>query len=164
MRKRNAARRAAGKAARFLLAALAAWSVARAASLSISGSWTRVIGAGDLQAGPGSELTATYTSATNQVTMSVGAVGNWRVDVRRIDAVWHADFTLSIRRTNNGTSGPGTVSGGTTYLAITTTNQAFVTGNRSRGGITLQEQLSGVSIAIPPGTYTTTVQYTATDI
>jgi hypothetical protein len=157
-------RRVAGKAGRFLFAVLFGWTVAQAANISISGSWSRVIEAADLQAGPGSDLTATYTSATNQITMSVTTTANWRVEVRRIDTVWHADFVLSIRRTNSGTSGPGTVNGGAAYLPITTTDQTFVTGNRTLWGITLQEQLGGVSISIPPGTYTTTVQYTVADI
>ena len=163
MRKRNVMRRVAGKAVRFLIAAFVAWHLAQAATITISGSWSRVIGAGDLTGGPGSDLTATYESATNQITMAVRDDANWRVDVRRIDTIWHANFVLSIRRTNNGTAGNGWVAGGTTYLQITTTSQTFVTGNRNRRGITLQERLDGVSVSIPPATYTTTIQYTVVD-
>lgn len=164
MRKRNVMRRVAGKAVRFLIAAFVAWNLAQAATITIAGSWSRVIGAGDLTGGPGSNLTATYASATNQVTMGVttGAGMNWRVDVRRIDTIWHASFRLSIRRTSNG-SGTGTVAGGATYLRITTISQTFVTGSGNRAGIQLQERLGGVSVSIPVATYTTTIQYTVVD-
>ncbi len=163
MRKRNVMRRVAGKAVRFLLAAFVASHLAQAATITIAGSWSRVIGAGDLTGGPGSDLTATYESATNQIRMAVRDDANWRVDVRRIDTIWHADFVLSIRRTNNGTAGNGWVAGGTTYLQITTTSQTFVTGRRNRRGITLQERLGGVSVSIPVRTYMTTIQYTVVD-
>jgi hypothetical protein len=156
-------RRVARKAVRFLLAAFVAWHLAQAATITISGSWSRVIGAGDLTGGPGSDLTATYESATNQITMVVRDNANWRVDVRRIDTIWHANFVLSIRRTNNGTAGNGWVAGGTTYLQITTMSQTFVTGRRNRRGITLQERLDGVSVSIPVATYTTTIQFTVVD-
>jgi len=166
LRKRNVMRPVAGTAVRFLLAAFVAWNLAQAATITITGSWSRVIGAGDLTGGPGSNLTATYTSATNQVLMGVTGAGNrnWRVDVRRIDTIWHADFVLSIRRTNNGTAGPGTVTGGTNYLQITATSQTFVTGRRNRTGITLQERLNGVSVSIPATAYTTTILFTVVEI
>ena len=70
MRKRNVMRRVAGSAVRLLLAAFVAWHLAQAATITISGSWSRVIGAGDLTGGPGSDLPATYESATNQITMT----------------------------------------------------------------------------------------------
>jgi hypothetical protein len=81
-------RRAAGKAVRFLIAAFVAWHLAEAATIMISGSWSRVIGPADLQGGRGSDLTATYQSATNQITMAVSDNANWRVDVRRIDTIY----------------------------------------------------------------------------
>ncbi len=163
MRKRRFLRRVAGKAVRFLLAASVAWNLALAANINISGSWFRVIGAGDLQGGAGSSLASTYESAADQVSLSVTGAGSattWRVDVRRVDSNWHADFVLSIRRTNNGSGGSGSVSGGTTYLQITTTSQTFVTGRRNRSGIALQERLGGVSVSIPVMAYTTTIEYT----
>ena len=163
MRTRKVMRQVAGKAVRFLLVAFVAWHLAEAATITISGSWSRVIGAGDLQGGAGTDLNPAYESATNQITMVVRDNANWRVDVRRIDTIWHANFVLSIRRTNNGTAGNGWVAGGTTYLQITTTSQTFVTGFRNRRGITLQERLDGVSVSIPVRTYTTTIQYTVVD-
>lgn len=149
-----------------LLAAIALLNLARAANISITGSWSRVIGAGDVQGGPGGNLAPTYESSPSQITMSVTGVGgrNWRVDIRRIDTTWHPDFVLSIRRTNNGASGSGTVAGGTAYLQISTTSQTFLTGRSNRSGITLQEQLGGVSVSIPAAAYTTTIQFTVVEI
>jgi hypothetical protein len=157
-------RRAVGKAVLFLTAALTLLGLALAADITITGTWSWTIGPGDLQGGPGSNLNTTYTSAPNQVTMRITGTGGggWRVDVLRIDSNWHTDFVLDIRRTGNG-QGPGTISGGTTYLTITTTSQTFVTGTRNRRGIPLQERLRGVSVAIPAAVYTTTIQYTVVD-
>ena len=165
MRKRNVIRRVAGKAVRFLIAAIVMWHLAEAATISITGSWSRVIGAGDLQGGAGSDLNPSYQSAANQLTMGVSTTGQrtWRVDVHRIDSGWNAAFQLFIRRTNNGTGGNGSVSGGTAYLQITTTSQAFVTGQGNRTGITLQEQLNGVSASASARAYTTTIQFTVVD-
>lgn len=156
-------RRAATKVAFPLIAVFTLLVFAEAANITITGSWSLSIGSGNLQGGAGSNLTATYTSATNQVTMAVTTtLTNWRVDILRIDSNWNANLVLSIRRTSSGT-GTGTVSGGTTYLTITTTSQTFVTGSGNRSGIALQERIGGVSVSIPPGTYTTTIQFTAVD-
>jgi hypothetical protein len=151
-------RRVAGSAVRFLLATLVACNLAHAATITITGSWSLVIGAGNLTGGPGTNLTATYTSATNQVLMGVTTtLVNWRVDISRLDSLWHANLVLSIRRTGTG-SGTGSVTGGGSYQAITTTNQTFVTGSGNRAGIQLQERIGGVSVSIPVATYTTTIQ------
>jgi len=156
-------RRAAGRAVAILVSALSLVVLARAANITISGSWSRTIGSGDLQGGAGSNLNTTYASATNQVTMTVTTtLTNWSVSVLRIDSSWNANFVLSIRRTSSG-YGSGTVSGGTNYLTILTTSQNFVTGSGNMYLIALQEQLGGVSVSIPVATYTTTIQYTVVD-
>jgi len=161
--RQNFARRVGRVTVLFLTGAFILLNFAGAANITITGTWSRVIGSGDLTGGAGSNLTATYASATNQVLMGVTTtLTNWRVDIRRIDTNWHANFVLSIRRTGTG-SGTGTVSGGTNYITITTTSQTFVTGSGNRSGIQLQEQLGGVSVSIPVNTYTTTIQYTVVD-
>jgi hypothetical protein len=157
-------RRAAARAALVAIAALALLVLAEAANITVTGTWIRSIGLGDLQGGPGSDLITTYESPAGQVTMRISGAGNraWRVDVLRIDSSWHPDLVLSIRRTGNGT-GPGTIAGGTAYLPILTTSQAFVTGSGNLSGIPFQERLSGVSVSIPAGSYATTIQYTVVD-
>jgi hypothetical protein len=156
-------RRIAARATAILIAALSLLVVARAANITISGSWSRTIGSGDLQGGAGSNLNPTYASSSNQVYMSVTTtLTNWRVDILRIDSSWNSNFVLSIRRTGNG-MGSGTVSGGTNYQTILTTSQTLVTGSGNLYLIALQEQLGGVSVSIPVATYSTTIQYTAVD-
>jgi hypothetical protein len=140
--------------------------ICSAGTLTLTGSWAKTIDSSDLQAGPGSDLTDTYESAANQVTIDVTAVGNstWDVNVKKIDSNWHANFQLSVRRTSSGTgAGGSSVSGGTTYQEITDTNQLFFNGKKARQGINVQLRLSGVSVQIPQDTYITTVYYTVVE-
>jgi hypothetical protein len=147
----------------FLIGTSILLNFAVAANITITGTWTLSIGVADLTGRPGTNLTANYNSATNQVLMDVTTTGvNWRVDVLRIDTHWTTLVVLSIRRTGTG-SGTGTVTGGGSYMAITPTSQTFVTGSGNRAGIQLQERITGVSVSIPVDTYTTTVQFTVVD-
>jgi len=129
------------------------------------GSWTETINSADLMAGAGSDLNGTYTSNSNQAVIQIYNTPDWnepwKVDVRRTDTNWHGSFTLNTRRTTSG-SGIGFISGGTTYRAITTTNALFFWGEYDRSNVNIQFQLTGMSIAIPAATYTTTVVFTAT--
>lgn len=153
--------------ASFLLIALlmhtSAWS---APSITGTGSWILTIGVLDLIAGAGSELVASYESAVDAVLLSpnpVPAKPAWRVDVSRVDTAWPGSFVLWIKRTGDGT-GSGSISDGTTYLTVTTTDQPFFTGSEDRANVPIQFQLTGISTQIPPGDYTTTVYYTIVQI
>jgi hypothetical protein len=165
LRDKNVICQVAKKAALLLLAVFVLLKIVEAASVNINGQWSLTIGLGNLQGGAGSDLTSTYQSPSGQVTMDVAPGGKkpWSISVARVDSSWNMNFVLSIMRTGSG-SGSGTVSGGTAYLTITTTNQTFVTGTGSLTGIPLQEQLGGVSVSIPPASYSTTIQFTATDM
>jgi hypothetical protein len=153
-----------GKKALFiLLATLILITIVEAVtSITMTGSWSLSIGQADLTGGAGSELTSPYTSATDEATLGVsGTLGNsWIISVMRIDTTWYEDFRLRVKRTNNGTSGSGSYSGGTTFLTLTTTDQTFMTGAGNRTGFTLQFRLAGVSTAIPAESYSTTIRYT----
>lgn len=132
-------------------------------SITVTGSWSLSIGQVDLQGAAGSDLNPSYESATNQLSMAIGGTGGhtWRVDVKRVDSTWHADFLLYIKRTNGGTGGKGSLyAGGTEYGLITTSDQTFWTGKRDRSGVDLQEQLGGVSCAITAASYSTTIYFT----
>ena len=149
--------------ASFLLIAFlmhsSAWS---APSISGSGSWILTIGPLDLIAGAGSELVASYESAVDAVLLAPNPTPAklfYRVDVRRVDTAWHGNFVLWIKRSGDGT-GSGSISGGTTYLTVTTTDQTFFTGVDDRLNVPIQFRLTGISIQIPPGDYETTVFYT----
>lgn len=134
-----------------------------AGNLTLTGSWSETIDALDLQAGAGSDLIDTYESASNEISIQIVSPANWRVDVRKSDITWHSNFQLYVRRTSDGTGG-GSISGGTTYQEVTDTDQSFFTGNKNRNSVDVQLRLTGVSIQIPPGTYTTTVYYTVVDL
>ena len=146
-----------------LLLLISSSGICWAASIVVSGSWAETIDASDLQAGAGSDLIGTYESSANEVRIRITASANWQVDVRKSDTTWHANFQLYVRRTSDGT-GKGSVSGGTTYQEVTTTDQSFFTGDQNRNNVDVQLRLTGVSVQIPPNTYTTTVNYTITDI
>jgi hypothetical protein len=148
-----------------LLATLAFYTLgfAPGIAITVTGSWSLSIGQADLQGAAGSDLTTYYESATTQLTMAISGSGGhtWRVDVKRVDSTWHGNFGLSIKRTNGGTSGTGSLyAGGTEYGLITTSNQTFWTGIGDRAGIYLQEKLDGVSCAIPAASYSTTIYFT----
>jgi hypothetical protein len=147
-----------------LVASEAAWA---ALSIKVTGSWFETIDASDLVGGPGSELKDTYESSADQVSMEVEITGagnkDWRVDVRKVDTDWHSDLGLYVRRTSDG-SGPGQVSGGTSYQQLSDTYQEFFRGSRNRRDMSLQLKLDGVSADIPCGTYLTTVYYTVVEV
>ena len=146
----------------FIFAGESGWAI----DISVTGSWSETIDAADLQAGAGSDLTASYESATDQVLITIsGTAGGgdaWRVDVRKVDTNWHSDLILYVRRTGAGTG--GSVSGGTDYLQVTGSDQAFFSGSDDVSGIPIQLKVSGMSIQVAPDTYTTTVYYTVVDI
>jgi hypothetical protein len=138
--------------------------LAMAIAITVSGNWSLTIGQGNLQGGAGSDLTSTYTSATNQATMGVSGTTSgvtWRIDILRIDTTWDAaNLHLWVKRTNNGTSGAGTYSGGTSFLEATLVSQTFMTGSYNRTGFTLQNQITGVSVSVVPKAYSTSIRYT----
>lgn len=156
------------KALRHLVIALvmafifAAGQSGSATDISATGSWSETIDENDLLAGAGTDLKDSYESPDNQVSITISnTTGSWRVDVRKVDTHWHADLSLSVRRTGSGTG--GSVLDGTTYQELTGTDQPFFTGSNDVSGITVQIKLSGMSIQVSPDTYTTTVYYTVVD-
>ena len=138
-----------------------------ALGIAVTGDWSETIDASDLQAGAGSNLKSTYESAADAGALTIsgtsGDEDTWRVKVRRTESTnWHSNFILSVKRTNDG-SGGGSISGGTEYQAISTTNVEFFSGAGDRG-ILLQLKLDGMSLGIPPGAYSTTIIYTVEDL
>jgi len=131
-----------------------------AIDIAATGDWSLTITCADLQAGPGSDLVSTYESASDAVLLTITNTGGgaWRVYVRRTDTTWHGNFTLSVRRTGDGTGG-GTISGGTAYQAIGETDAEFFSGTGDRSNIPVQFKLAGMSLQVPPATYATTITY-----
>ena len=139
---------------------------AEAMDIIATGNWSSTIDASDLVAGPGSDLISTYQSNSDQTLLTVSnTTGNddvWRVDVKRTDTNWHNDFVFYVKRTGDGTGG-GSITGGNTYQEVGTTNSSFFSGSGDRSNITIQLQLSGMSIQVPPDTYSTTITCTVVD-
>jgi len=133
-----------------------------ATDISVIGSWSETIDENDLLAGAGTDLKNSYESPDDQVLITIsGTTGGWRVDIKKVDANWHADLALSVRRTGSGAG--GSVSGGDTYTEVTVTDQPFFTGSGGVSGITAQIKLSGISIQVLPDNYSITVYYTVVD-
>ncbi len=136
-----------------------------AISISGTGAWTLTIGPDDLTGGAGSDLNGAYESAADAYSITIsgtaGPSDNWRVDVKKSDGTWNGNLVLWARRTSSGTG--GSVSGGQAYQQIGNTSAAFFSGSGDVSGIAVQLKLTGVSITIPPGTYTSTVYYTVVD-
>lgn len=156
-------------AAALALAALSARAPAAQAAgrITVTGSWSQTINSSNLTGGAGTDLTSAYTSAGNQVLLSISnTVGthNWNVTVRRVDAVWNSNLNLYVQRTSDGTASAGNVSGGTSYQLVTTSDQLFFTGHNNANNFAVQIQLNGVSLQVPPASYTTTLTFTEVDI
>ena len=136
------------------------------ASVTVTGSWALNISVADLLGGPGSPLNNSYESLVDQIIIDIDGkkVNGWILYVRRSDITWNSDFRLNIKRTSNGSAGGGTVTGGTTYQEITTTDAEFFQGDKKLKGIENQLQLQLLSGVVDSDTYQTTVIYTVTDI
>ncbi len=145
-----------------IVALLAIFSLAEGATITVTGSYTQPVSESDLSAGAGSALNSTYTSTTSAVTIDIGGVvsnNQFRVSVRKLDTSWPAGVTLYVRRTGDGT-GSGSISGGTTYQQVTNADMAFFNGRRNRTGVTVQFQITSVSLSVDPASYLTTVVFT----
>jgi hypothetical protein len=139
----------------------------QAIDISASGGWTETIDEADLVSGAGSDLIDTYQSITNATTANISNCAddsdNWEIDVRRVDGTWDGDFTLYVKRTSDG-EGSGSISGGISYIEITTTDTQFFTGAGNRNNVDLQYELTGMSISASPENYSTIVVFTVVDI
>lgn len=134
-------------------------------SLSTSGSWSRSVGAADLTAGAGSDLAPTYEGTAGGITLSVtgttGGADAWRIDVKKVDVNWIAALWIYVRRTDSGSG--GTVSGGTAYQQITDADLSFFDGAGNVSAVGLQVEVGGVSVTVPPASYSSTIYFTIVD-
>jgi hypothetical protein len=138
----------------------------QALDINGSGSWSPSVDSSDLTGGAGTDLLGAYESPADQVLLTLsGASGpsdNWRVDVKRTDISWHGDLVLWVSRTGDGT-GSGAISGGTGYQQVGASDTAFFAGSGDRVGVPVQVKLSGVSVGIAAGTYSTNLVFTVVD-
>ncbi len=133
------------------------------ADISANGGWTDLyIGPNDLIAGPGTDLNNTYFSTSDATLLDIQRVHRfdpWRIDIGRSDINWYHELQLYVRRTGNG-NGNGRVFGGWAFREITNIDRIFLVGIGRLNNIPLQYRLSGVSLQVPPDTYSTTIIFT----
>jgi len=149
----------------FILLILVLACEPRAADITSIGGWTASIDSIDLTAGAGSDLTNQYDSSTNVTVLTIINVppsGAWQLNARRSDSLWDSDFSIFIKRTSDGT-GPGTISGGSAYVELSTFDTQIFTGTDNRSDIAIQYRLTGMSKTISPNTYITSVIVTVVE-
>jgi len=158
-----------GRAFLFFVPLLSLVSTAEAIDISAIGGWSETIDQTDLVSGAGSDLIDIYESVTDatsiDITNTIDKHDAWRVDVRRVDGGgWHGDFTLYVKRTSDGNGQGNVISGGLSYIEITTTDSEFYSGEGALWNVDVQYQLTGMSISVSPNNYSTTVIFTVVDI
>jgi hypothetical protein len=141
---------------------------AQAIDIAAAGGWNESVDQSDLISGPGSELIQVYESAAGGTVLDVSSCiddsDNWRIDVRRIDdGSWPGDLVLYLRRTSDG-SGGGSISGGLSYVEVSTTDTELFSGTGNRTGINLQYRLTGMSTSVSPDDYSQTMVFTLVDV
>jgi hypothetical protein len=145
---------------------LAAGPAVAVINITVSGSWTQGIDKNNLTGGPGTDLTGTFTSAQNANLITISGAqnknDNWQINIKRVNTAWNSSLQMFAKRTSSGT-GKGSVSGGQAYIQVTQNDTTFFTGAGNLSGISIQLQLTGASLAIPPNQYSTTIQYTVID-
>ena len=128
-----------------------------------TGGWKLTINSSCLAGGAGSGLIESFESSLDasmiNITGTSGSADAWRVRVRKSEALRLHGVALYVKRTGDGT-GSGTISGGTSYTAVETSDVDFFDGCGDRTGITIQYKVSGISINVPPGIYSTTITFT----
>ena len=118
-------------------------------------------------------MNSTYESDVDQVQVKVtnrnykkNEDWYWKVEISKSDGTWHSNFHLDVKRTSDGTSDGGSISGLTAYEEIVNGDPTPPTfsGVRHHSDIDMQYRLRGVSLQIPADTYDTTVTYTLTEL
>jgi len=108
------------------------------------------------------------TSGASHTLLKVNAIVGWSISAHlSTTSNWDSSLKLYVQRTGNGT-GIAILSGGTTYIQLTSTPQVFFTGllnlTASRDNIPIQYKIEGLSVTLPVKTYTTTVTYTVSGL
>jgi hypothetical protein len=141
---------------------------AEAINVSASGVWADLrIDESNLIGGPGTNLTSSYESDPAATLITVSDTKNkndsWKIGVSMNGSSWPAALSLYVKRTSGG-NGRGQVTGGLSYQKVTAIETDFFTGEGDRDDIAIQYKLTGMSITIDPGNYSTTVTFTIIDI
>ena len=134
-------------------------TMAPAAELESLGAWTETINVANLLGGAGSTF-SNPESVAGITTLSVTfPTVTWRVYARLNGGNWNPNVGLWIQRASNG-SGIGSITGGTSYVQLTTTNTELFSGVLSRTNISLRFKSSGQSSSVVPGNYQAPILFT----
>lgn len=132
-------------------------------SISVTGDWNCTVSSNDLQSGPGSDLKQTFTSAANVTYVDVSVfpnIWNWQVLIGMNVIKWHPNLQVWARRSGNGTTWFGTISGGTSFQRVNELAQTFYTGTLNRSDVPIQYEIRNVSALIPAASYSVEIVYT----
>jgi hypothetical protein len=137
-----------------------------AISIDVIGDWNKSIGSSDLQSGAGSDLISSHESATDQlicdVSNTAGTGDTWRIDVKKSNISWNENVHLYMQRTTDGT-GFGSISGGSSYIELSDTDQAFFEGSGDRNMVALQLKVDGITILLGQMQLSCSITYTIVD-
>lgn len=145
------------------------FSSSECAAWAVRGSPATSITVSDLSSGAGSDLTTTKLDSAMvhliDVSPSSGYTNTtWEVDIQlnTQGANWPPNLVVYARRTNTGSPANSNISGGSSYVKLTTSNQVFFTGKGNATSVTIQYLIVNTSLAnCPPGNYTLPIVYTA---
>jgi hypothetical protein len=139
-----------------LVSSLCFVAATRAADVTGNGDWNSTFDASRLTAGAGSNLANASESVSGVTTLNISSQSDWQIKVRRSDGNWNSAVSLFIRRTSDG-GGDGTISGGGAYVEVTMLDTEFFSGSGDRTAVALQYKLTGMSVAVSPNDYSTTL-------
>ena len=128
-----------------LLALVPVAALAQSERITVTGTWNQIV----------QSVEAAYLSDT-PMTLDVRARGrpgrSWYVEVARSEAGWHPDFVLEL-----------SLDGGRSFQKIEIDPALLMEGTgHIDDSLQLQYRLSGMSVDVPAGTYTTNVSFTIT--
>lgn len=121
----------------------------------------------------GSNYSGIYESTSSQILLNASIpllLASGKVTMRyEANPTWNSSLILQARRTGTGTTTcvARSISGGTSYITIPTTDVDFfqiqaVVALASYSNIPVQLQLSGVSVTIPATSYNSRIVFTVT--
>ena len=139
----------------FLAAAEAA-----GAEVSASGNWSEIVTAANLSHGAGTNIQSSLESTTGLNVLTIANVsGRWRLKARRSPGRWDSHLSIWVKRTSDG-AGSGTIAGGSNYVELGANDVELFCGSGARGSISLQYRLTGLTTAVPPNSYTSSIIFT----
>ena len=139
-------------------------------NISASPGWSYSIPSGTISEA-GSNYSTSPESAINQTLISLTGFSifdSYAVTVHKIDTDWNSGLALQVQRTGTGSTGFfGSTNGGTPYITLTNSPQAFFNGNIglafNKNNVPIQYRIQGATVLLPVKTYTTTVVYTVSN-